>query len=1630
MYFKKLELVGFKSFCDKTALNFEPGITAVVGPNGCGKCLQYNSLVTLADGTSIRIGELVDTALKNSKEIKHLDDGLMAFGNQDTKILSLNLNTLKLEAKPIYAFIKREAPKYLLEIKVKSGKSIISTHYHPFFTVLNGQVIDLKAEDLKIGSRIAVPRNLPINESKVDMDVLGILRKFDNDDLMYIPYTEELSAFLNNCVSSRKIFNTSSVETSAVKSALRGQAINVSNFVKILDSAGIVEMPAFVANLKSRSCGEIALSRKITPSIARFLGYVISEGRSTNSNQVWFVNEDKEIIKDFISCASSGFGVNAKEFNYKGNTSDVLIFSSALCKFLEKAFDYKINTVSKDKVVPESIFSSNKEIIGEFISALFEGDAHINSTYNYFEYCTASKSLAEGITSLLLRLGVQSILKKKNKFATNTEKKIKRDYYSVYIYGQENCRKLSSSLNFVGKKKEKLASINNRNCKSNPNLDLIPGINKTIKELVKLSGLKIKRIRKICPKLAAYYEDRCLPSREGLFEVLSVISEHGNIIGLARNIYDYLKSLAASDVYWDEIVSIKKIYSERWVYDLSILGNHNFVAQDIIAHNSNIFDSVRWVLGEQSVKAMRGTDMQDVIFNGTDTKEPLSMAEVTLTFDNSAKAFPSVEHDEVSITRRLFRSGESEYLLNRNQVRLKDIMDLLLGTGIGAESYSLVQQGKIDLVLSSRPEDRRLVFDEASGITKYKSQKREAIRKLEETEQNLLRVNDIITEVRRQIGSLERQANKARRYREVFEELKTKEINLAVLEKNEILKQKEEITVSLKDLELKENNISGLIKEQEARISNWQNELRVFEEGLSKIKSDIFTDENLISKNKQHVAFNKERIAEMEASKVHIESQIGQLKIRIAQDEEKLNILKVEYAGLNSNIEQKQAMLHDNELELEAINNSIKFSLEKIADAKRNIMDLAARVSNAKNTVNETISKQHVLSARKKRLDLEKAKVTEEKSSVEQVLNSVRSEVSAIEQAFNDLNLRFQDAKVLLEEEKTSIKTVENDIEAFEKQNLTLLSQKEFLGKLKTEYEGIGESMNAIVYLDKLPLDKSAGLVIKVNNYPEFVQDGTVTKEESGFKVLGEAKPIDLDTQKISEKIEEIQHKIDSLKMIKRIKESRISELDTEMSSFQENIRSHEINLANKKTNLANIEDQFNKIRAEEEVIDLELSDVNTELTQLDSNLIKNQEDLVLLEHEQRSNEESISLEEASILERNILKEGIIVVIARTKTELEALNIRLVSDRATLKSIEDTFLQGQKDLENYELRIKESSERTVTLIAEITELENQIVEANKNIIAKSVELNEKENAYKEMIATSSGILGKIDLDRKELDEVKNKLYELQMSAKDADFKYMHMKDRLLQAYKVDLDTLNEAQVIEREVVRNEIQRLKEKLDSYGTVNLVAIEEYDELKKRYDFLSQQQADLVSAKDSLHEAILKISRTTKKMFIETFEKVQVEFKNYFKLLFNGGDAQVYLLDENDPLESGIEIICRPPGKKLQNILLLSGGEKSMSAIALIFAIFKVKPAPFCILDEIDAALDEANVDRFSRMLRDFATNSQFIVITHNKKTIACANVMYGITMQQSGVSKIVSVKFAKDKEGIEKAQIQEKKVEETV
>jgi chromosome segregation protein len=1014
---------------------------------------------------------------------------------------------------------------------------------------------------------------------------------------------------------------------------------------------------------------------------------------------------------------------------------------------------------------------------------------------------------------------------------------------------------------------------------------------------------------------------------------------------------------------------------------------------------SNIFDAIRWVLGEQSMKSLRASETQDVIFNGTDLKEPLSMAEVSLTFDN-ANRFLNMPEDEIVVTRRIFRSGESEYLLNKNAVRLKDILDLIMDSGIGAESYSLVAQGKIDLILSVRPEERRMVFDEAAGINKYKSQKKEAARKLEETQANLLRVNDIITEVKRQISSLERQANKARRYKEIFEELKAKEISVGNLQQQNLNKRRLEILAQTDHLLKVQQDLSYTIQEAEMKFSHRQQDLDALQGIIMETRKEILTLDNQLLRNKEHINFNQERIKELELHKQYLQTQLDQTKNKVLIDEEKLKSFQEEYAGINNDVAEKNGLLRQKEDELHLITTSIKKSLEQITLAKREVVDLCSQAAGIKNETQDTLSKQQIHLARKRRLELEMVKVSEEKQTVQNQLDSTAQELEVSRKAVEETQQKIAVAKDELKKEQVFLSDIHLKIQESERQILTLTSHKDFIQKLKTKYEDISESMLATVYLDKLPAEKVTGLLVKINSF-----------QEQELKLSGEAKPFDLDTQKIIQKIENIQTGLGLLSEEKLRKEAHIDELNVNIAKLNHLLREQDIALANKMTIYQGIREQSQKIKEEQELIALELSETEKELLALDGRLVVLRAGHADLEKKQRDRDELIGYEEASINNNNVAKEEVLVAITQTKTELGALVKRIHSEQATLKILEDAFQQDERYLVNLKDQIKDADNKKESFIMLSKDCEIKIGQALELIAEKNNLLKEKENQYRALADGAQGAIKKIESERNQLAALKDESYALQMQIKDVDFNLQGLKERILVTYKIDLDSPSLPSVdIDQALVEQEIQALKAKLDSLGNVNLVAIEEYDELKKRYDFLTQQHSDLSTAGESLHEAILKINRSTRKMFLETFELIRQEFRNYFRLLFNGGDAQIFLTDEQDVLDSGIEIICRPPGKKLQNILLLSGGEKSMSAIALIFAIFKVRPSPFCVLDEIDAALDEANVERYSRLLQEFTKNSQFIIITHNKRTIVNADVMYGITMEESGVSKIVSVKFA--------------------
>jgi chromosome segregation protein len=1058
---------------------------------------------------------------------------------------------------------------------------------------------------------------------------------------------------------------------------------------------------------------------------------------------------------------------------------------------------------------------------------------------------------------------------------------------------------------------------------------------------------------------------------------------------------------------------------------------------------SNVFDAIRWVLGEQSVKQLRGGAMEDVIFNGTDSKLALGFAEVSVTFENSARTLP-VEHDEVTVTRRLFRSGESEYLINKAPVRLKDIVEAFMGTGVGAESYSLVQQGKVDLVVSARPDDRRQIFDEASGITKYKAKKREAMNKLQETDDNLLRLNDIVVEVKRQITSVERQASKARRYKEEFEKLKSLEQVFAFYQLDEFGKERTSIQDATSAMKGKEEGLAQELEEFRQVVDREMIVLEDLEQKVQEVREHDMKLENQIELGSRQIGFNEERLENLAQNEKRVAEQKEHLVEKCRVEEGKVSELEtmlasfaVEFTASTEDLEKKRAFLAGAVAMIQEYEQGLRSDEE-------NIRQMGARLLAMRHDLTEIMKAREGYLARRSRLDVEQSKVALERAEVERKLNGLSQgirEIMAKRQAILDEVGR---EKAVLAATQSELAELNVSIEGLERKKLFLISQKEFIEKLHVQYQDMPDPVVTGRFFSPIPpADRHTGFIGKLKSFsqvPAERQDdlrkhleGMDASAANGlYEIICETKFVELDPQAIAGEIAAIDERLVGL----------VAQRDEKLVTIAERARVVERLLQDVHTEdrrLSVFEAQHSDIGVEAQKLLQELSAVDQEILEADSGLARLNEDearltgeVGLLDGDIHSREESMKARIETLASKRVEREEAAVSLAQFESEMSAMREREKSWRDNLQMFR-ALLNGYLDEMNHLTEEAASfGERREKLHADIEQLEGSItaLRAEKDGLKDS--LIRLESEEKDISQRMNSLRAQIAGMEKELANGRDTAHEMAMRSQQLDFQEQSVKERMLQKYNIDVTVAAALEMpsvvvpemvcesgemvqptVDIEALKAEIQVLSKRCDSFGGVNLLAIEEFEELKGRFQFLTKQQADLLEAKTSLEQTIRKINKTTRELFIDTFTKVNEQFRQYFKVLFNGGEAQLVLMDPENALESGIEIIARPPGKKLQTISLLSGGEKTMTAIALIFAVFRVNPSPFCVLDEIDAALDEANVDRFSLVLKEFARISQFIVITHNKKTMQHANVMYGVTMQQRGISKVVSVKFSEYK-----------------
>jgi len=896
---------------------------------------------------------------------------------------------------------------------------------------------------------------------------------------------------------------------------------------------------------------------------------------------------------------------------------------------------------------------------------------------------------------------------------------------------------------------------------------------------------------------------------------------------------------------------------------------------------SNICDSIKWVLGEQSAKSLRGSRMEDVIFHGTDTRKPLAMAEVSLFMDNSDGSLP-IDYQDVMVTRRLFRSGESEYLINNSICRLKDVEELFLDTGAGHKSYSVIEQGQLALVLSIKPSDRRLLFEEAAGIAKFKARKEEALRKLEATEQNLLRINDIISEVKRQIGSIERQAKRAEKYKELQTELKSLEIKLGCRQYQEFQK---EITVAEQSLDREKAETEGLsasISASEAKAQELRLKSLEEEKILMKHSEDIHRIDTELERTESAINLRKERLANFEDNKRRAALEIEMQEKKILGLEKREQEIRMELSKLSEESMTADADLKEGNTATAKVSSDLTSKEVELEKMRTETFDILNRLSQVR-------SQTTALEANAGHVKAQIAKVKQEMQTV----SGGKLQLAELERVFSQIK---QKTEALSEDVKNSGRDVPKAAE-------------------------ISSRLQDILYL--------AG---QVEELLKILKNETMLWDE----------------------------RVNAMDAEKNNLEAEIEEMTAENEKLRKTLSELEKEYAVKQNMLEKLQNEIDAARRDKE-------ETGKRLTQTEVRIAK------MSQQVQHLQQEMFRMDESAEESRQRVKE--------LRTELDS---------------------GGTNKEKWTREIKEDEGKIDRLFAEKDKLEKLRQEQEQ--VRFSVQ---------ESLAETEKDISRV---RHEREKKETGLYQLEMKKAQIKMQLDNMVEKLQREYRINIaddSSFGDVQVKDdrtTDEIKAETEKIFQKINEIGAVNLVAMEEYEELSKRFEFLTTHEKDLRDAKESLHNVINNINQTTRKLFKETFDKVRENFRQVFKRLFQGGESDLMLVDEADLMETGIDIVARPPGKRLQNIMLLSGGESALTAVALLFALFMVKPSPFCILDEIDAPLDEANVIRFTELLKEFAARTQFIIITHNKKTMEVVDTLYGVTMEEAGVSRIISYRLA--------------------
>jgi len=1148
---------------------------------------------------------------------------------------------------------------------------------------------------------------------------------------------------------------------------------------------------------------------------------------------------------------------------------------------------------------------------------------------------------------------------------------------------------------------------------------------------------------------------------------------------------------------------------------------------------SNVVDAVKWVLGEQSVKSLRSDQMADVIFSGSSSRKSLGSAEVSLFISNldgtGTQQLP-IDTDEVQVSRRIYRSGESEYRINNKICRLKDLRELFMDTGIGTRAYSILEQGQIEHLVSASKTDRRIIFEEAAGISKYKAHKKEALRRLEQTEQNLLRLADILGEVAKGLRSVKLQAGKARSYLAYTQRLKQLQVNYSLVEYAKNHTQVSQKQSALGQISQQLEQLTVQIAKQEALLSKLGEQIIESEHKLNLTNNALVSAESKIEQQLQRIEFLRARISELQQRKESARQKIEKLQ-------EQKNLFAGNLAQYKSELTNCQKMLEEKSQAVEQIQKNIQeinsdcVSLEAdLEDEKSGIIDIVRRTAQLHNEIQSISVYRNNLSNQKDRLadraqatNAELEKLLTEKAQhktrlgdiekvldeLQQNLESKRKESDGIDSLLAADNKRLahsKEARSALNSELAVLTEMENRLEGLKAGAKNIL-QNRLAGSIKLDcVEGMLadiiaadlEYANAVEaalegQTDALIINSATGLLsdmetfeklegrvnfIPLDKMEPFVDNNDLSefphvmgrlvefvKYEGKYaplawKLLGKTIVVDsFDAAlELSDRMPD-GYKFVTLKgefvsadgviklgplgratgLISR--KSRLRQLQDAIANITSEIAALEGQIEKNTQTQAHLAKLCKDLRTAVYEANTEKMQVSSKLTVIEQNIKRLRDEEPLITTEIDSVEEQIALSvqkeydskqklqelEAVNSERTARIQDLEAKCAQQRQEHQSLTDRLTDLKVALGQITEQTKALKQIIASLQTQIQENQTATQTSQEEIQNCTGQLTEAQRDILSCEAAVSEL-FVGKEKNQENSRLLHKeieklleeqkqaeqlIKLKRAETGHLEQQINQLKIELGQLEVKQQDLVERVKDELQIDLAQAYKSysgQDVDWDKVREEIAELRAKIERLGNVNLDAINEQETLENRHNFLSNQVEDLNTSRGQLQQLINRLNKKSRDKFAETFEQIRTHFQEIFRKLFGGGKADIVLEDAEDILEAGIEVIARPPGKETRSISLLSGGEKSMTALALLFAVFKAKPSPFCFLDEVDAALDEANNERFDMLLREFQKDSQFIVITHSKRTMSVASELLGITMQTQGVSKKISVRFS--------------------